>query len=154
MATGVLPPDTTLEFHLVTLFEKLEAARLEAACAPGGGAPSAALRRPSMQAEVRTLEFWRSIISECLASFFYVFIVCGGAAAAVSGPAAGGSPLLLTTAIATGLAVATLTHCFGHISAYNYFKLNKSIENLLGCEILEGGIQSELGGFLKVSCGD
>ncbi|XP_047101419.1 neurogenic protein big brain-like [Schistocerca piceifrons] len=116
MATGVLPPDTTLEFHLVTLFEKLEAARLEAACAPGGGAPSAALRRPSMQAEVRTLEFWRSIISECLASFFYVFIVCGGAAAAVSGPAAGGSPLLLTTAIATGLAVATLTHCFGHIS--------------------------------------
>ena len=30
----------------------------------------------SMQAEIRTLEFWRSIIGECVATFFYVLIVC------------------------------------------------------------------------------
>ena len=30
----------------------------------------------AMQAEVRTLEFWRSIIGECAATFFYVLIVC------------------------------------------------------------------------------
>ena len=30
----------------------------------------------AMQAEVRTIEFWRSIICECTATFFYVLIVC------------------------------------------------------------------------------
>lgn len=29
----------------------------------------------AMQAEIRTLEFWRSIIAECTATFFYVVIV-------------------------------------------------------------------------------
>ena len=30
----------------------------------------------SFQAEIRTLEFWRSIIAECVATFFYVVVVC------------------------------------------------------------------------------
>lgn len=92
----------SVEYHLVTLFEKLDALR------HGGDTPPP---QPPMQAEVRTLEFWRSIISECLASFFYVFVVCGAAAAGGAG-----SQVLLTTAIASGFAVATVTQCFGHVS--------------------------------------
>lgn len=56
----------------------------------------------------------RSIISECLASFLYVFIVCG--AAAGSGVGASVSSVLLATALASGFTVATLTQCFAHIS--------------------------------------
>ena len=33
-------------------------------------------RRLSMAAELRSIEFWRAIIAECLATFFYVFLVC------------------------------------------------------------------------------
>lgn len=57
---------------------------------------------------------FRSIISECLASFFYVFIVCGAAAGA--GVGASVSSVLLATALASGLAMGTLTQCFLHIS--------------------------------------
>ena len=32
--------------------------------------------RLSMAAELRSIEFWRSIIAECLGTFFYVFLVC------------------------------------------------------------------------------
>lgn len=33
-------------------------------------------RRLSLGDELRSIEFWRAIIAECLASFFYVFLVC------------------------------------------------------------------------------
>ncbi|GFG36345.1 hypothetical protein Cfor_08608, partial [Coptotermes formosanus] len=106
-----------MEYHLVTLFEKLDAVRRDPTCvSPSTSAPV----RPSMQVEVRTLEFWRSIISECLAAFFYVFIVCGAASGAggasstlMSTPT---SSVTLATALAAGFAIATLTQCFGHIS--------------------------------------
>ena len=106
-----------MEYHLVTLFEKLDAVRRDATCV---STSTSAPVRPSMQVEVRTLEFWRSIISECLAAFFYVFIVCG--AASGPGGAAGTSvstptsSMVLATALATGFAIATLTQCFGHVS--------------------------------------
>ena len=32
--------------------------------------------RQSMTNELRSIEFWRAIIGECLATFFYVFLVC------------------------------------------------------------------------------
>lgn len=32
--------------------------------------------RLSMATELRSIEFWRSIIAECLGTFFYVFLVC------------------------------------------------------------------------------
>ncbi|XP_059616990.1 neurogenic protein big brain [Phlebotomus argentipes] len=108
-----LPPEHNLDYHIVSLFERLEILRKEqnqGAVIVVGGRVS----RPSMQAEIRTLEFWRSIISECIASFFYVFIVCGAAAGA--GVGASVSSVLLATALASGFAVATLTQCFSHIS--------------------------------------
>ncbi|KDR15027.1 Neurogenic protein big brain, partial [Zootermopsis nevadensis] len=109
-----------VEYHLVTLFEKLDAVRRDATCvSPSASTPT----HPSMQVEVRTLEFWRSIISECLAAFFYVFIVCGAASGAGGTPSSllsttttPTSSVTLATALATGFAVATLTQCFGHIS--------------------------------------
>lgn len=56
----------------------------------------------------------RSIISECLASFFYVFIVCGAAAGA--GVGASVSSVLLATALSSGFAISALTQCFMHVS--------------------------------------
>lgn len=49
-----------------------------------------------------------------MASFLYVFIVCGAAAGA--GIGASVSSVLLTTSLASGLAIAVLTHCFLHVS--------------------------------------
>ena len=107
-----------VEYHLVTLFEKLDAVRRDATCV---SPPT--IQRPSMQSEVRTLEFWRSIISECLAAFFYVFIVCGAASGATSSPNNLNSmptpSVTLATALSTGFAVATVTQCFGHVSGKN-----------------------------------
>ncbi|XP_068085439.1 neurogenic protein big brain [Anabrus simplex] len=101
-----------VEYHIVTLFEKLDAMRRDATCV---ALTSPNHLRPSMHAEVRTLEFWRSIISECLAAFFFVFIVCGSAAGA-SSAGSGVAYVVLATAFASGFAAATLTQCFGHVS--------------------------------------
>lgn len=91
--------------------------------------------RLKMHTELRMLTFWRlvtilkivkfklknisyrAIISECMASFLYVFIVCGAAAGA--GIGASVSSVLLTTSLASGLSMAVLTHCFIHISGKN-----------------------------------
>ncbi|GLG96440.1 Neurogenic protein big brain [Gryllus bimaculatus] len=78
----------------------------------GGVAP-----RPRARQELRTLELWRAVISECLGAFFYVLIVSGAAASVGSGTGIGASaaaPLAATAA--AGLAAAALTTCFGHIS--------------------------------------
>lgn len=49
-----------------------------------------------------------------MASFFYVFVVCGAAAGA--GVGASVSSLLLATSLASGLIVIVLTQCFLHVS--------------------------------------
>ncbi|KAJ8941436.1 hypothetical protein NQ318_016068 [Aromia moschata] len=54
--------DQNVEYYLVTIFEKLEVIRREATTAVDRS-------KVSMQVEIRTLEFWKSVISECLASF-------------------------------------------------------------------------------------
>lgn len=99
-----------IDYHIVTLFEKLESLRNEKSnnkCAS----------KPSIKVEIRSLEFWKSVFSECLASFVYVFVVCGakaGAFARVSVPSI--SFDLLSTALAAGFVMLSLTQCFGHIS--------------------------------------
>ncbi|GJQ66964.1 bib [Trypoxylus dichotomus] len=95
----------TLEVNLVTLFEKLESLR--------GDTHLHRIKLP-MQVEIRTLEFWRSVICECLASFVYVFVVCGAAAGAGTTPSF--ASILITTSLAAGFSMTTLTQCFGHIS--------------------------------------
>ncbi|XP_064473014.1 neurogenic protein big brain-like isoform X2 [Ornithodoros turicata] len=73
---------------------------------------SSRAERRSMRDEIRTLELWRAVIGECLATFFYVFLVCG---AHVSWPGYA-EPSELVIALTAGTAVATLVQCYGHIS--------------------------------------
>ena len=67
--------------------------------------------RVPLQAEIRSLDFWRSIVAECLASFFLIFIVCGSFI-----PWSGHTPPSIGIALAVGFAVAALTLTFAHIS--------------------------------------
>lgn len=107
-----LSKDQNVEYYILTLFEKIEVLRGENAKTTLG--PT----RVPMRVEVRTLEFWRSVISECLASFVYIFIVCG--AAAGSGVGTPYASLLLATSLAAGFAMTALVQCFGHISGEIY----------------------------------
>ncbi|XP_040359549.1 neurogenic protein big brain isoform X1 [Ixodes scapularis] len=101
---------------LETLFLQL-LGRLESTgrCPVASGtvlSPSAAKQRRSLRVEIRTLELWRAVIGECLATFFYVFLVCG---AHVSWPGYA-EPSVLGIALTAGAAAATLCQCYGHIS--------------------------------------
>lgn len=99
--------DDHLEQHIITLFEKLECLRKDANnCDLSGRVPA--------RLELRTLGLWKAVVAECAASFLYVFIVCGAAGGA--GVGASASAVLLTTALASGCAIATLTMCFAKIS--------------------------------------
>ena len=69
------------------------------------------IRLQPISVELRTLEFWRAIIGECLSSFVYVFLVCG---AHVMWPLH--SVNTLTKSFSNGFAMATAAHAFGHIS--------------------------------------
>lgn len=107
-----LSSDQNIEYYIVTLFEKIEVLRRD------NVKPSLCPTRSPIRVEIRTLEFWRSVISECLGSFIYVFIVCGAAAGA--GIGASMSSVLLATALAAGFAMTSLVQCFGHISGNLY----------------------------------
>lgn len=85
-------------------------------------------------------------MSECLASFLYVFIVCGAAAGA--GIGASVSSVLITTCLASGLAIAVLTHCFIHISGKPPSTKQRKVQAVLPiCLWLEFMI-----GFLHLFC--
>ncbi|RWS24602.1 neurogenic protein big brain-like protein [Leptotrombidium deliense] len=71
-----------------------------------------------MSEEIRTLEFWRAIIAECLATFFYVFLVCSVNISWINSMIEY-QPNWTVMAFTNGFAMATLTHCFGHISGAN-----------------------------------
>uniref|UniRef100_A0A182NZ12 Aquaporin n=1 Tax=Anopheles dirus TaxID=7168 RepID=A0A182NZ12_9DIPT len=102
--------DRNIDYHIVQLFERLETLRKD----PAPKLSLSVQGRANMHKELRTLELWRSVTSECLASFFYVFVVCGAAAGA--GVGASVSSLLLATSLASGLIVVVLTQCFLHVS--------------------------------------
>ncbi|XP_048508879.1 neurogenic protein big brain isoform X2 [Athalia rosae] len=66
-----------------------------------------------MSTEARSLELWRAVAVECLATFIFALVVSGASAAS----AVSGSGLsVLATAIASGLAMASICLIFGHIS--------------------------------------
>jgi len=59
----------------------------------------------SAQAEIRSLELWKSVVAECLGTLCYVFFVCG-----VSIPWTGHFPPFLSVAFASALAYGALTY--------------------------------------------
>ncbi|CAG9816867.1 unnamed protein product [Phaedon cochleariae] len=122
MAEENVQTDHNVEYHLVTMFEKLESLRHESVKIMENA-------KMPMQVEIRTLEFWRSVISECLASFIYVFVVCGAAAGAGVGTPVPISSVVLATALASGFAMTSLTQCFGHISGAH---INPSVSLAMG----------------------
>ena len=93
-----------LENMLTTLLERFETVRLEQA------GNNNRMRVP-MQAEIRSLDFWRSIVAECLSSFFLVFIICGSFI-----PWSGHTPPAISIALASGFSIAALTLSFAQIS--------------------------------------
>ena len=66
----------------------------------------------------RTLEFWRAIIAECIATFFYVSMICSvhSTMREVDSPA----DIQVYTAIGTGLAMFTLYTAFSPVSGGHF----------------------------------
>ena len=64
-----------------------------------------------MQKEITSIEFWRAVISECLGTFFYVFLASLSTFRWDSESAG-----VVQVAFTFGFAVASLVQCFGHIS--------------------------------------
>ena len=71
--------------------------------------PPAVYSMLAMQAEIRTLEFWRSIIAECIATFIYVLLVLNVTSASTQ------HELLTNSGLAAGLAMATVSFCFSKV---------------------------------------
>ncbi|CAG0892608.1 unnamed protein product [Cyprideis torosa] len=68
------------------------------------------IRRP-MQQELRSLELWRSVISECVGTGFLVFLICGSFVHWSGMP-----PSAIGVALVTGLGFVCLPKTFGHPS--------------------------------------
>ncbi|KAK3865883.1 hypothetical protein Pmani_022715 [Petrolisthes manimaculis] len=109
VVVGGVGGGSNVEDQLVTLLDKLESLRQQDTLSRA--VPSS---RPPMIAEVRTLELWRAVIAECLATVFFVFLVCGsyspwtGKMLTQEGQ--------LTISLVAGLAMAVLIHSFGQVS--------------------------------------
>lgn len=73
---------------------------------------NAETNRPSMRVELRSLEFWRAIIAECLGSFLYVFLVCGAIGQQTNNVVLSN----ISAALASGLGAMAIIHCFGGVS--------------------------------------
>lgn len=106
-----------LDHHLNMMLEAVE--RLERNRWPGAGHGRrwrSDARPPlmPMQAELRTLELWRSVMAECLAVFLYVAVVCGAATSDASP--------VLGAAAASGFTMLALTVCLQNVSG-NYILL-------------------------------
>lgn len=70
-------------------------------------------RKAPMSIEARSLELWRAVAVECLATFLFALVVAGAAAAS----AVSGSGLsVLATAVASGFTIAAISLIFSHIS--------------------------------------
>lgn len=108
-----------LDHHLNMMLEAIE--RLERNRCPGSRRWRPDARPPlmPMQAELRTLELWRSVMAECLATFLYVAVVCGAATSDASP--------VLGAAAASGFTMLALTVCLQNVSGNVYTILYQNI---------------------------
>ncbi|KYQ55171.1 Neurogenic protein big brain [Trachymyrmex zeteki] len=94
-----------VDAHIVTILSRLSAFRENNADVTD--------RKVPMSVEARSLELWRAVAVECLATFLFSLVVAGAAAAS----AVSGSGLsALATAVASGFAIAAISLIFSHIS--------------------------------------
>lgn len=54
-----LPSDQSLDYHVITLFQRLESLRKDSSRCIGWNMPHSMQPKANMQTEIRTLEFWR-----------------------------------------------------------------------------------------------
>ncbi|XP_060872803.1 neurogenic protein big brain-like [Metopolophium dirhodum] len=100
-----------LDHHLnmmLELVERLERNRWSAGSGGRRWRPDARPPLMPLQAELRTLELWRSVMAECLATFLYVAVVCGAATSDASP--------VLGAAAASGFTMLALTVCLQNVS--------------------------------------
>lgn len=123
MTTESLPRE--MDAHIVNLLTRLSNIR--------ENNPDLSERRIPMSTEARSLELWRAVAVECLATFLFGLVVSGAA----SSTAVSGSGLsILATAIASGFAVSAIYLIFGHVSGETIF-LFPSIKILIfNCRLL------------------
>ncbi|XP_074656213.1 aquaporin AQPAe.a-like [Tubulanus polymorphus] len=93
---------STMETYFAQLAEQIENIR----------ARKHAFRHLPMRTEVRTIEFWRSMVCECLGSFFYVFLTI----ACTLNWDDHYEVSVVFKALVHGVTLTTLVQCFGHIS--------------------------------------
>ncbi|KYN01536.1 Neurogenic protein big brain [Cyphomyrmex costatus] len=94
-----------VDAHIVTILSRLSALR--------ENNTDVTDRKVPMSVEARSLELWRAVAVECLATFLFSLVVAGAAAAS----AVSGSGLsALATAVASGFAIAAISLIFSHIS--------------------------------------
>lgn len=124
-----------IDYHIVTLFEKLEDLRNKQVVQELNAA------KVPVQVEIRTLQLWKSVMAECIASFIYVFVVCGAAAGNGHGSAL--SSVLLASSLASGFAMTSLTQCFAHISGNLFHKVVRNfLIQYFSCDYNRGPRQS------------
>ncbi|XP_060853423.1 zinc finger MYM-type protein 1 isoform X5 [Rhopalosiphum padi] len=102
-----------MDHHLnmmLELVERLERNRWSAGSGGRRWRPDARPPLMPLQAELRTLELWRSVMAECLATFLYVAVVCGAATSDASP--------VLGAAAASGFTMLALTVCLQNVSDY------------------------------------
>ncbi|XP_022172799.1 neurogenic protein big brain isoform X2 [Myzus persicae] len=100
-----------LDHHLnmmLELVERLERNRWSVGSGGRRWRPDARPPLMPVQAELRTLELWRSVMAECLATFLYVAVVCGAATSDASP--------VLGAAAASGFTMLALTVCLQNVS--------------------------------------
>lgn len=94
-----------VDAHIVTILSRLSALRENNADVTDRKAP--------MSIEARSLELWRAVAVECLATFLFSLAVAGAAAAS---SVSGSGLSALATAVASGFAIAAISLIFSHIS--------------------------------------
>lgn len=94
-----------VDAHIVTILSRLSALRENNV--------EVTNRKSSMSIEARSLELWRAVAVECLATFLFGLVVAGAAA---SSAVSGSGLTVLATAVAAGFAIAAIFFIFSHIS--------------------------------------
>lgn len=76
-----MPANQSLDYHIITLFQRLETMRKDSNGHRIGAKLSTSMKgKHNMQVEIRTLEFWRYVLHYSLFIYihYYINIWCGG----------------------------------------------------------------------------